>query len=88
MTAVEYLQLLDWTARQLVPGKRGSTPEDAPDILQRVGLTSTSWLDVVSNFGELFHNVAGQPHEIASTRSLRGNKRFRVRSRVERAFAS
>ena len=88
MTAVEYLQLLDWTARQLVPGKRGLTPEDAPDILQRVGLTSTSWLDVVSNFGELFHNVAGQPHEIARTRSLRGNIRFRVRSRVERAFAS
>ena len=63
-------------------------PLNAADILQRVGLTSTSWLDVVSNFGELFHNVAGQPHEIASTRSLRGNKRFRVRSRVERAFAS
>ena len=88
MTAVEYLQLLDWTARQLLPDKRGSTPEDAPDILHRVGLTSRSWLDVVSNFGQLFHNVAGQPHEIARTLSLRSNIRFRVRTRVERAFAS
>ena len=88
MTAVEYLKLLDWTARQLLPDKRGSTPEDAPDILHRVGLTCRSWLDVVSNFGQLFHNVAGQPHEIARTLSLRSNIRFRVRTRVERAFAS
>jgi hypothetical protein len=87
MTAAEYLQFLDWTARQIVPGKRGSTPPETPDILQRVGLTRESWLELVSNFGQLFHNVAGQPHEIARTRSRRRNIRFRVRKRVQEAFA-
>ncbi|MEZ6136733.1 MAG: hypothetical protein R3C53_17695 [Pirellulaceae bacterium] len=87
MTAAKYVQFLDWTARQLVPGKPGSTPAEAPDILQRVGLTSASWIELVSNFGQLFHNVAGQPHEIARARSKRRNIRYRVRASVQQAFA-
>ena len=35
MPLAGYLELLDWTARQLVPGKRGATPSDAPPILER-----------------------------------------------------
>ena len=86
MSSAEYLELLDWTARQIVPGKAGSTPDNIPPLLERVGLKPTNWIALVSNFGQLFHNVAGQPHEIARTRSLRRKLRFRVRSRVKEAF--
>ncbi len=87
MTSAEYLELLDWTARQIVPGKAGATPPDVPPLLERVGLKSASWIGLVSSFGELFHNVAGRPHEIARVRSLRRNIRFRVRSHVQAVYA-
>lgn len=87
MTAAEYLQLIDWTARQLVPGKPGATPQSIPPLLQRVGLQPTNWTEVVCQFGSLFHNVAGPPHEIERTRSRRRGHRFRVRAEVQRAFA-
>jgi hypothetical protein len=88
MTTAEYLELLDWTARQLAPGKPGATPAEIPALLERVGLKPKSWMGLVTNFGQLFHNVAGQPHEIARMRSLRRNIRFRVRSTVQDVFAA
>ena len=88
LTPADYLQLLDWTARQVAVGKRGKTPRDAPPLLQRVGLAGSSWLQLVSNFGRLFHNVAGRPAEIAQTRSRISQRQFRVRSKVIEAYAS
>ncbi|WP_145080228.1 hypothetical protein [Aureliella helgolandensis] len=68
--------------------KRGSTPEDAPPIFQRIGLQPAVIIELVSNFGELFLNVAGESYEIARSRSRRRGSRFRVRSQVQAAFAS
>jgi len=86
MTVAEYLTLLDWTAKRMVPGKTGATAAELTPLLERVGLTPRSWLGLVSNFGELFHHVAGQPHEIASSVSRRSKRRFRVRANVQEAF--
>ena len=36
----DYLQLLDWTARQTAPGKRGMTPADAPPIFERLSMSA------------------------------------------------
>jgi hypothetical protein len=87
MTAQEYLTLLDWTARQLVPGKAGVTPAELPPILERVGLKPGSWLKLVGKFGKLFHNVAGKPHTIADNRSRLSKRRYRVRSQLEAVFS-
>ena len=38
MSVEDYLELLDWSARQVVPGKRGKTPENLPPVLKRLGL--------------------------------------------------
>jgi len=40
LTLAEYLQLLDWTGRQLKPGKRGAIPKNAPPILDRLNLSA------------------------------------------------
>lgn len=56
----EYLQLLDWTGRQLVHGKRGRIPNDCKPILERIGLSREIWCAVVENFGRLFKRVAGR----------------------------
>ncbi len=52
MSLPEYLQLLDWTGRQVKPGKRGSVPKAAPPILDRLNLSAEVWLQVVEQFGQ------------------------------------
>ncbi|MFO0939273.1 MAG: hypothetical protein U0930_00755 [Pirellulales bacterium] len=80
MTAVEYIELLDWLARQVVPGKRGSTPEDAPSVFDRLGLgmSAGTFCELVANFGKLFKIVAGKPHVIDAHRGVRRPKRFKL----------
>jgi len=76
------LQLLDWTARQVAPGKAGTTPQDVPPVVIRLGLTATAWTELVQDFSRLFASVAGQPSCVDATRSVRTHRRFRVRRRV------
>ena len=52
MSLAEYLQLLDWTGRQLKPGKRGAVSKSAPAILERLELSPELWLQVVEQFGK------------------------------------
>lgn len=47
LTFDEYLELLDWTGRQLHPGKRGAIPESAPPILERLGIHTEGWLKLI-----------------------------------------
>ena len=82
MSAVDYLALLDWTARQTAPGKRGSTPSDTPPILERLKLPPSTWCELVSNFGRLFSTVAGHPRIVDGSRSRHGRRRFRLTPRV------
>jgi len=82
MSLEDYLSLLDWTARQVAPGKRGSTPKDLPPILKRLGLERESWCELVSDFGKLFCTVAGRAEVIDSMRSQRGHRRFHLRRRA------
>jgi hypothetical protein len=67
----EYLQLLDWTARQLKPAQRGSTPKKTPPILKRLQLEPSTWCALVGDFGSIFRAVAGMPHRVNEHRSHR-----------------
>ena len=66
MSMADYLELLDWSARQVAPGKRGRTPEDFPPVLTRLGLDRDSWCELVSDFGKLFCTVAGRPEHVVT----------------------
>ena len=61
MATTGYLELLDWTARQVVEGRSGATPKHVAPLLQRLGLSEATWCSVVKDFGRLFSVVAGQP---------------------------
>ena len=52
MSLAEYLQLLDWTGRQVKPKKRGAVSKTAPPILERLNLSAELWLQVVEQFGK------------------------------------
>ena len=64
-----YLELVDWTGRQLVRGKRGRIPDNCKPILQRLGLDRNVWCELVRDFGKLFHRVAGSKESMASSTS-------------------
>ncbi len=67
MTRTEYIELLEWTARQIVPGKRGATPEDTPPILQRLNISPEIWCILATSFDSLFGMAAGSPTTLDKT---------------------
>ncbi|TWT86380.1 hypothetical protein [Neorhodopirellula pilleata] len=87
MSLADYLELLDWTARQAAPGKRGKTPASVPPLLQRLGLDQASWCELVSDFGKLFCTVAGSPDSVDSMRSHGTHRRYHLRRRARELFA-
>ena len=87
MSVEEYLELVDWSARQLAHGKRGRTREHLPPILTRLGLPTTVWLELVANFDSLFSTVAGLPDRIDEERGRKTGRRFGVRKRTRNLFA-
>ena len=53
MSLAEYLELLDWTGRQVKPGKRGSVAKKVPPILDRLNLSAELWLQTIAGFAKL-----------------------------------
>jgi hypothetical protein len=88
MPVAGYIELLDWTARQLVSGKRGATPESAPAIFERIKIRPEVWCELVSQFGKLFSVVAGQPHRVDDLRGRRSKKRYYLRQAARELLCS
>lgn len=79
MSLDEYLQLLDWTGRQIAAGKRGAIPADLKPILVRLGIDPSGWLNLALDFGRLFQRVAGGRSALDRHRHRRTGHRFRCR---------
>jgi hypothetical protein len=77
----KYLELLDWTGRQLRDGKRGVIPEGLAAILERLRIRSDRWLDLIEHFDGWFANFVGHLDELRAAavrtgkRCLRGIRR-------------
>ncbi|TWT65219.1 hypothetical protein [Allorhodopirellula solitaria] len=82
MPIEDHLKLLDWTARQAAPGKRGRTPAAIPPILVRLGLDRATVCELVSEFGRLFCCVARRPACVDSMRCHRTHRRYHLRRRA------
>ncbi len=76
MAEAEYLEILDWLARNRVAGKRGSTQVEAPVIFERLGIEVMAWSQMVKDFGRMFKNVAGKSTSIEQARSLKTRRKF------------
>ncbi len=59
MTLQTYLELLDWTGRQLRTGAHGVIPQGLESILDRLHVSAESWLETVAQFGRRFHRAVG-----------------------------
>lgn len=82
----DYLQLLDWTGRQIRKGKRGVMPANLEPLFDRLGISTELWVDCVVNFRKLFRSSVGRPKSMESTAKTRGHSRaISIRS-ARRAF--
>jgi REP element-mobilizing transposase RayT len=72
MTLDEYLELLDWTGRQLRQGKRGAIRADLRPILERLHIKADAWIDTIERFGRAFHRVVGRVSSMAALAATRG----------------
>ncbi len=70
----EYLQLLDWTGRQIKSGKRGRIPAEIQPILTRMQLDHKNWLKTVESYRSIFWRVAGKTEAITKAAGKAGRK--------------
>ncbi len=69
-----YLEILDWTGRRIVEGKRGVIPDHLPPILIRLSVNPNRWLDSARRFGSLFSVAAGTEAHMKEAATRMGQK--------------
>ena len=72
MSFAEYLQLLDWTGRQIRDDKPGAIPADLAPILARLKLSDDGWLKLMKGFSRMFPRAAGRPQSLQREREQLG----------------
>lgn len=77
MPLAKYVELVEWSARQIRDDKRGYTPEDTPSVMERLGIPTPVWMKLVNSFGEMFSVVAGMPESVDAHRGSR-RQRFHM----------
>jgi len=63
---VDYLELTDWTGRDIRKDKRGFINADTPKILDQLGLDEESWIETVQSFSSHFHTFIGAEEQLQS----------------------
>ena len=66
MRLTDYLELVDWTGRQIRENKRGSISETEPAIMDRLGIDAEHWLYITQNFESEFKGIVGAAYEVKS----------------------
>jgi hypothetical protein len=82
----EYLELLDWTGRQVKEGKPGKIPGHLANILERLEIEADSWVHTVLHFGSLFHRVAGKVQSILQATQRAGQQWLRGKPAAREVF--
>ncbi len=72
---MDYLELVDWTGRQLSDNKRGYIDNTIPPILSRLGFDSVDWLNAFTK-AEQGRLVVGSHHAIKAALPHLNRKRM------------
>ncbi len=60
----DYIELVEWTGRQIRDDKRGHISQTLPPILDRLGLDQKSWLHASTQFESRFKSIVGAAHTV------------------------
>ncbi len=56
---LEYIQLVDWTGRQIKAGKRGCISSEIPPIIERLKINPSAWLQNCEALENIYYRVIG-----------------------------
>jgi REP element-mobilizing transposase RayT len=60
----DYLELVDWTGRQIREDKRGRIEDDEPPILSRLGIEPAHWLYLTQHYESSFKSLVGSAYKL------------------------
>ncbi len=72
---VDYLHLVDWTARQIRDDKVGAVDSSAEPILKRLGISPEHWVYLSTHFESQFKGLVGSLHSLKAAREHFGRQR-------------
>ena len=61
---LDYMQLVDWTGRQIRSDKRGAIDANAPPILQRLNISPGHWVELCTHFEDRFKGIVSSKHSL------------------------
>ncbi|HVC93852.1 MAG TPA: hypothetical protein VND64_09180 [Pirellulales bacterium] len=86
LTLDEYLELLDWTGRQVRGEKRGAIPAALLPILERLRINAEAWVDTIEQTGRKLRRAIGRAYNMAAFAGVRGKCWFQGVSASRMAF--
>lgn len=82
----DYIDLVDWTGRNIRKGKCGIIPNDAPPILDRIGIEPENWLALANAFEKNTNTFVGHEDQIENAALAMGYKRTPHRQHCKSLF--
>ena len=82
----QYLDMLDWTGRQLRENGKKSIPDEYKPILERLRIDSDEWLKAVTSYGGDFYRAAGREENMRRVAMDLGLKWLKGLSAGRKAF--
>ena len=74
MSNRQYIELVDFTGRQVRPGKRGRIAENEPSALRRLGLDARHWTGQVQGIGSGYWRIVGSVETFIERAEAAGQK--------------
>jgi len=82
----DYLELVDWTGRQIREDKRGAIDNDLPVMLERLDIKEDHWLYMTQNFESSFKTLVGSMYSLKKACRALGYQRIPGRGACESLF--
>jgi len=74
MSNAQYIELVDFTGRQIRKDKRGVIAADEPAALRRLGLDPDHWTSQVKGIGSAYWRMVGSADDLAAKAKVIGQK--------------
>ena len=72
----KYVELIEWTGKQIVSGKRGKIPIELESVITRFEIDNKQWVDSVKHYGSTFYRIVGKTEDIIKVASNAGKSWF------------
>ena len=74
---VDYLDMVDWTGRQIRKDKKGHISFEVPSIVQQLNVSTERWLELSQRFERIFAGFAGKAEKMYFHANKLGQSRCR-----------